>query len=260
MDMSCSPSQPSEREPFALPIPIPARQEAAVIFFAHQEDPTLGHEIDRTVRNTPSDDVEMPTKRILGPMGTMGIPTDDDCNDLRDPAAFRVDGGGDWLLYTCRRNGALPEIHALPLISLDWSVDASVMPISLLLPQTLGEFASAGVWGPEPVMDYSGEGDPLLRLWFMARSIGGATTVGLAQASFKDTSTGSLPHLSPFDANPVLGARSAGLGACGTTCAVSNVAVSRSDAATLRFLVARRQDDVYTLVPLEQPWAHGVSR
>jgi len=255
----CDPSGPSFREPYAQWLNTSGEDGAARIFFAYQATPSSPHMVRWIVRHTFRADAGFNATDMASVFYPAGpnMPQDTACEELRDPAAIELADGTAWLFYTCVNNGVAPSIHAVPLRTSDHTVDDMSAAVPILSGASAGPFAAAGVWGAEPVMDYDRDGQPLLRLWFMAKSTAGDTSVGLAQATFKSSVTGVFPQLVLYDANPVMTADNRALGVCSGTCDISNIAVTRRSSSTLRFLVAHQDDDAHTLVPLEQAWDEG---
>ncbi len=182
------------------------------------------------------------------------------------PVNSDYEGTPFWLLFTCVSDTAPSRVEAVRLtgMGITFTPDTSTLQ-KVLDPSTLGSYAAAGVSGAEPVIAFpsSSGGTARIRLWFLARAVGGRTTVGMAEGNELTTDlTSILPTFSAYAANPVLTPESPVIGPCGSDgCpTIEGLAVTRQlDAANkLRFLVARRLNDssgqTYDLLPLEQFW------
>lgn len=230
--------------------------------FAQELDPggeLFGIYTVPNVAQSPGTPVTIPGAPTIAPAQVPGSV----CDSLRDPALLRVEAGF-WLFFTCERNGGFDSIHAVKLGG-DFSLTMDgVEPIhQVVLDSSIGAYAVSGVSGPEVIIDTPTDGDPVIRLWFLAHGEGRETTVALAQAEVKAAAIGSLlPVFVPFDANPVLRSSNPALGACPDDCPLQGFAVTRrtDDLGVLRFVVARRVNDPVDglfdeLVPLEQFWS-----
>ena len=123
--------------------------------------------------------------------------------------------------------------------------------------ESLGPFAGAGVFDPEVLLDADDAEGPLYRLWFLARDTRRTkTSVGLAQWRVRKDED---PAFSTYPGNPVLTDADAVLAPCEGKCALTAWSVTRRDASTLLFGLARtvnRTEDVeYRIEFLEQTWA-----
>lgn len=191
----------------------------------------------------------------------------EDCTSLRDPALLPVDPGlqdGYWLFFTCEHYddaGIEPrqDIRALRL-GPDLGLRKETA-VSLVLSDLNEEFGSGGVRAPEPLVAFSSVGT-VLRLWFLAESADGETSIGLATAQL-DEAVGladKLPKFEPYPANPVLTERSAPLTkACdGSACRITGFAVAPHAAVPskkVRFVVAQREDEEHDrFVTFAQKW------
>jgi hypothetical protein len=189
------------------------------------------------------------------------------CTSLRDPALMHADPemrDGYWLFFTCERDAEGEGPQALDIRALRLEPDltlrseSGVHRVLSALDEALG---GSGVRAPVPLVTFSSTA-AVLRLWFVAESLSGETSIGVATAQLGDASrlAEALPVFELYPANPVLTKRSAPLRqACdGQDCRITGFAVApHADAPhrMVRFVVAQREDDeLDRLVTFEQTW------
>lgn len=193
------------------------------------------------------------------------------CVDLGDPALFRVGASpaeGYWLVFRCDRDTGRSELWIAKLDSGFGLRPGAVAPLLVPDALSLDGVPVYALSSPEPLVrrEQDGAGGPVLRMWFVARTLTGQTAVMLATAepNGDETSFDTRPLLVPYPANPVLDSDAAALGGCaGATCSITSVAVAEDVAAAngdeLRVVVARRVNTpdgsiMTELIPLSQLW------
>ncbi|MCA9572481.1 MAG: hypothetical protein KC656_31795, partial [Myxococcales bacterium] len=183
------------------------------------------------------------------------------CASLRDPAVVpSPPDGADryWLFFTCIPGIGKPDIRAVRLRKAEeGGFVAMGDEVVVADAESLGPFAGAGVFDPEVLLDADDAEGPLYRLWFLARDTRRTkTSVGLAQWRVRKDED---PAFSTYPGNPVLTDADAVLAPCEGKCALTAWSVTRRDASTLLFGLARtvnRTEDVeYRIEFLEQTWA-----
>jgi hypothetical protein len=192
------------------------------------------------------------------------------CRSVRDPSLVPAPVDGEnryWLFFTCIPALGRPDIRAIRMIAAD--DEATVLTPDLddgahtvLSGATLGEYAEAGVFAPEVLLEADPE-DPtraLYRLWFLARNRR-RTETAVALAQWRPRAAQEAPVFEPFAGNPVLREGDASLSPCpgDARCTVGGWSVTRADDTLLRFVLARTvnraEGSSFHLEALEQTWS-----
>lgn len=189
----------------------------------------------------------------------------DECDSLRDPVVVpRPDAGGPtefWLFYTCYDGLASRGIWVVPMTSnlglrvIRDSEDNVVDPVLILAPESLN-FGAGTLRSAEVVLDQA-DGRSVFGMWFLVgQQVGLATGAAKGEFTAQDE-TGDAPSFQLFEGNPVLQPTDRAFNRACSGCSIEGLAVTRIDPTTLRFLIARENDDEparYDLLPLDQTW------
>ena len=226
----------------------PARTERFGIYIANQS--SLG-------------DGTLPSATVLAPGQVTG------CDSLRDPVVVRRPGAEAtdfWLFFTCYEALSSRGIWVVPITSqggfsvLRVEGGAIVEPTPVLTTIDLDFGRGGTLRSPEIVLDTIGDDErAVFAVWFLV-----GQEVGLAIGGPKSpyapatrASTSDAPSLQLFEGNPVLTPEDRAFNRTCAGCSIEGLAVFRTDDTTLRFLIARENDDTparYDLLPLEQTW------